>query len=104
VSIRYTLRLGVILDAREILVLPNGRNRGQHFGQSTLSRSAQRLCQDLPMLRFCTAAVSCRLALQRLYESLIDATYDQVGHATPRRSADAINDSTLPYSGDPGTP
>jgi len=49
---------------------------------------------NLPMLSFCTAAVSGRTTLKRLHENLIDAAYDQVCHDACRRFAYAIDEST----------
>src|SRR5450631_1335746 len=76
VSIRYTRRLGRILEAREVRIVPDVRDRCERFRQVSLAWPPQCACQDLPMLGFGTAAMFRRTMLERSHQRLIDAAHD----------------------------
>src|SRR5258708_26013458 len=80
VSTRYTPRLSAILDANEVVFLPDLRDGTQCFREMPLARTMQGARQDLAMLGFGTAAMGRRAPLQRLHERRVETTYDQVRH------------------------
>jgi len=95
VSTRYTPRLSAILDANEVVFLPDLRDGTQCFREMPLARTMQGARQDLAMLGFGTAAMGRRAPLQRLHERRVETTYDQIRHAFLVMIHDAINDSTF---------
>jgi hypothetical protein len=72
VSIKYTGRLEVGLDALEVRVGADVRNRSQQLRQRALARAGESLSQDLSMFRLGASAVCASALLERPHERLID--------------------------------
>jgi hypothetical protein len=75
-STRYTLRLGVVLDARKIFVATDVRNRYQDVSQMTLARPTQRAPKYFAVLGLGATAVLCRSLLERENQRRVDVAYD----------------------------
>lgn len=69
-----------VVHAFEIGIQAYIQHVGQHFSKRAPRWRLQGSRENGPMLRFCTAAMEAGPHLERLHDSIVHTTHQQVGH------------------------
>lgn len=85
----------VALVANEVLLVPDGRDLEEHFGERATLGPSERLLEDGAVLGLGAAPVCGSALLQRFDERLVEITYEKLTHAPDGRGTGRdINDIT----------